>query len=134
MDKRTKEYKDWKKKHDNSPDGIGDTIDAITSKTGIKKVVKAIFNDDCGCDERRRKLNRVFPYKPKGCFTEHQYIAWTEFRNRPNKNVVNPDDQKLIHELLKDIYMIAIKNKCASCNGSMYKRWIQMIDKFYESY
>ena len=54
--------------------GLGDTIEKITEATGIKavvkaiatgikKVVKAIAGEDCGCDERRDALNKLFPYK-----------------------------------------------------------------------
>lgn len=43
--------------------GLGDTIELITTKTGIKKVVKNVFGDDCGCDNRREFLNKMFPYK-----------------------------------------------------------------------
>ena len=41
--------------------GLGDTIDKITTATGIKKVVKWIAGEDCGCEERRAKLNALFP-------------------------------------------------------------------------
>jgi hypothetical protein len=41
--------------------GLGDTIEKLTTFTGIKAAVKAIF-PDCGCDKRRDKLNNVFPY------------------------------------------------------------------------
>ena len=46
--------------------GLGDTIDKITTATGIKKVVhavsKAVGKDDCGCEERRKRMNKAFPY------------------------------------------------------------------------
>ena len=43
--------------------GLGDTIAAITEATGIDKVVKAVVGEDCGCKERREKLNKRFPYR-----------------------------------------------------------------------
>ena len=47
--------------------GIGDSIEKFTKATGIKtavkKVSKALGQEDCGCDERRDSLNRAFPYK-----------------------------------------------------------------------
>lgn len=50
-------------------EGLGDTIDKITSATGIKKAVeltaKAVGIDDCGCAKRRELLNKKFPYKQK---------------------------------------------------------------------
>jgi len=45
--------------------GLGDTIDKITTVTGIKKAVKKTMGNDCGCSERRDTLNRIFPYKNK---------------------------------------------------------------------
>jgi hypothetical protein len=46
--------------------GLGDTIEKITTATGIKAVVNKISEvtgSDCGCEERKDTLNRVFPYK-----------------------------------------------------------------------
>jgi len=49
-----------------NPKGIGDTIHNLTVTTGIKKVVdkiSEIANKDCGCENRRKSLNELFPYK-----------------------------------------------------------------------
>ncbi len=46
--------------------GLGDTIEKVTKATGIKFVVDKIsetLNTDCGCSERKQKLNEIFPYK-----------------------------------------------------------------------
>ena len=48
--------------------GLGDTIEKITTATGIKKVVKKIYGEgdnECGCKKRKEKLNKMFPYKNK---------------------------------------------------------------------
>ena len=40
--------------------GLGDTIDKITTRTGVKRIVKTISKatgKDCGCDEKKEKLN-----------------------------------------------------------------------------
>jgi hypothetical protein len=45
--------------------GLGDTIEKITTATGIKKVVDTVSKvtgKPCGCKERRDSLNRKFPY------------------------------------------------------------------------
>ena len=48
-------YRDkWKNR------GFGDAIESFTTVTGIKTVVKGIANAidaDCGCEERKNKLN-----------------------------------------------------------------------------
>ena len=43
--------------------GLGDTIEKITKATGIKKVVNKVAGEDCGCNKRREKLNKIFSYK-----------------------------------------------------------------------
>lgn len=47
--------------------GLGDSIEKFTTSIGIKKIVnkvsQALGVEDCGCDERRDSLNRVFPFK-----------------------------------------------------------------------
>ena len=48
--------------------GLGDTIEKITTVTGIKKVVDTVAKatgKDCGCKARKKALNRVFPYQDK---------------------------------------------------------------------
>jgi hypothetical protein len=52
----------------NKSKGLGDTIEKITTVTGIKKVVETVAKatgKDCGCKERRDALNRAFPYQDK---------------------------------------------------------------------
>ena len=48
--------------------GVGDTVEAITSATGIKAIVEAgskAFNKPCGYDQRKKTLNDLFPYGKK---------------------------------------------------------------------
>jgi hypothetical protein len=45
--------------------GLGDTIEKITTATGIKSVVEAVSKATgagCGCSKRKDALNRAFPY------------------------------------------------------------------------
>jgi hypothetical protein len=44
--------------------GLGDTIEKVTKATGIKKVVESVVKD-CGCNKRKEKLNKMFPYGRK---------------------------------------------------------------------
>ncbi len=50
----------------NKSRGFGDTIAKVTKATGLDKVAKtmakAAGKSDCGCNDRRDTLNRVFPY------------------------------------------------------------------------
>jgi hypothetical protein len=48
--------------------GLGDSIEKVTRATGIKAIVekgaKAI-GKDCGCKNRQKTLNDLFPYNKK---------------------------------------------------------------------
>lgn len=48
--------------------GLGDTVEAFTSATGIKAIVEAgskALNKPCGCEGRKKTLNDIFPYGKK---------------------------------------------------------------------
>ena len=62
--------------------GLGDSIEKLTEVTGIKKVVE-MFSEatgiDCGCDERKEKLNNLFPYNRNiNCLNESDYTKLTK--------------------------------------------------------
>lgn len=39
--------------------GLGDLVEIITKYTGIKWLVKKIWGEDCGCDERKEQWNKI---------------------------------------------------------------------------
>ena len=46
--------------------GLGDSIEKVTKVTGVKTMVDAIskgLNIPCGCQARKKRLNKMFPYK-----------------------------------------------------------------------
>lgn len=52
----------------NQPDqGLGDTVARFTRATRLDKLAQKIANavgaKDCGCAERKKLLNDLFPYK-----------------------------------------------------------------------
>ena len=44
--------------------GLGDSIEKLTDATGIKRLVKSVVKN-CGCNRRKEKLNKIFPYGRK---------------------------------------------------------------------
>ena len=98
VDKRSKdyrEYKEWKlsKGYEelkdrvaNKPTGLGDTLAKVSGALGLDKVVKAVIGEDCGCDERKDKLNKIFTYKKIECVTEEDFDYLTNFfKGNPSK-------------------------------------------------
>ena len=112
-DKRTKAYKEWKAKHAQASEGLGDTVEKITKATGIKKAVKWLAGEDCGCDERQEKLNEMFRYKKPECLTEDEFnLISTAVKNKQIK--FTPQEQ----ETYKNIYERVFKAKveCTPCS------------------
>ena len=112
-DKRSKAYKEWKKNHAKSSEGLGDTVEKITKATGIKKAVKFLAGEDCGCDERKEKLNEMFRYRKPECLTELEFdLIKTAIDT--NKNKFTPSEQ----EEYKNIYerIFKVKVECTPCS------------------
>ena len=114
-DKRTKAYKQWKAKYDSAPKGLGDTIEKITTATGIKKAVKFLAGEDCGCDERKEVLNKKFRYKKPECLLEHEY----DFVSEIIESGVGRLDAEQVEQMIKVYNRVFRENKkptnCNSC-------------------
>ena len=109
------------------PKGLGDTIEKITEVTGIKKLIKG----DCGCEERKKKLNKLFPYSKPQCMTKEQVLMWKEAAAEIKKdNVITPKNQDTIIYLLREVLNISVsKENCRTCGGEIWKKYIDMINK-----
>lgn len=121
-DKRTKEYKDWKASQENESKGLGDTIAKITKATGIDKAVKFLAGEDCGCEERKEKLNELFPYNKPMCLNEQEYNVLKSFFER-DSNIVTIEDQKSLIPVSNRIFR-EVKNttSCGSCVRGLVDR------------
>ena len=129
MDKRVKEYKDykeWKDAYENQSEGVGDTIAKITKATGIDKVVKAIVGDDCGCDERKVKFNKIWRYNKVNCIDEKDHLFLTNFM-KANKSKVTPKEQQLVLTVYNKIFNTKVKpTNCTSC----FKAYLRNLNQY----
>jgi len=133
-DKRTKAYKEWKKNFDAEQEtkskGLGDDIEKITEATGIKKLVKFIAGEDCGCDERKDKLNKIFRHNKLECLTEDEYDYLTGFFAK-NKNVLNNQEINKLYEISNRIFNKKSKpSSCSSCVRTIVLRLKKIIDAY----
>jgi hypothetical protein len=134
LDKRTKEYKEWVVSREEATasesTGLGDTIEKITTATGIKAAVKFLAGEDCGCSERKTTLNKVFPYKKIECLAEEEYNYLVDHMSKPT-NVVS---QTVQLKMLKIYNRVFNENKqptsCGSCFRSTYNALKQLIDEY----
>jgi hypothetical protein len=129
LDKRSKEYKDWKKSQ--KAEGLGDVVEKITEATGIKKAVKWLAGDDCGCDERKEKLNNLFPSRWKAdCLQEDEY-KWLDNWFKLNKSIMKPTEQKEMLAIYNRVFNARQQfTTCSSCLRDIMNR----MRKVYETY
>ena len=110
--------------------GLGDTIEQITTATGIKAVVDKISEVtgiDCGCDKNKEKLNKIWTYKKVSCINETDLIWLQEFLpNKPNQLTIKMQEQ------LKAIYERVFNTpyRGSTC-GSCWRDMINEIEKVY---
>ena len=112
-------YKDWQLRYEARHKGLGDTIDRITELTGIKKLIKSVFKD-CGCESRRKLLNKWVKYKTVMELTEKEYIYlhnWFEREGNKKKPVFNENDRKELFRIRNRIFKS--KKPVSNCTGCL---------------
>jgi hypothetical protein len=130
-DKRTKAYKEWKAKYEKQSKGFGDTVEKITEATGIKKAVKFLAGEDCGCDERKDKLNYLFPYQKPNCFTEQEFNYLIDyFASKPNKLTVEKQTEVL--EIYNRVFND--KRELSSCSTCFLNGVHKKLERLFKEY
>ena len=112
--------------------GLGDTIENITKATGIKKVVEAVSEAtgiDCGCEDRKDLLNKLFPYKQTECLNDEDK-EWLTNYFEINNNQLTPKQQTRVIEIYKNVFNQVINpSNCGSC----WRDRINELKKVYET-
>jgi len=119
LDKRTTEFKQWKERfndaNEETSNGLGDTVEQVLEATGIAKVAKFLMGNDCGCDDRKAKLNKIFPYNKPECLEEEEYNYLADFFSKP-KTMIKPDEQKELVKIYNRVLHYDFKpTSCGSC-------------------
>jgi len=130
LDKRTKEYKDWKASQEAAPSGLGDVVEKIAEATGIKAAVKFIAGNDCGCDERKERLNKMFPaFKPE-CLTEDEYNYLVE-EMRVRKSTINTVTQTRMLTIYNRVFhQKKMSTSCGPCFKGVYDALYDLINEY----
>ena len=113
--------------------GLGDSIETFTEVTGIKSAVK-LFSEitglDCGCDERKEKLNQLFPYKQINCLNENDYLYLKKFFEE-NTQQITPILQRELKSVYYNIFNVNLQDSsCSSC----WRDTIEKLRKVYQEY
>ena len=132
LDKRTNEYKEWKKSQtiEQPSEGLGDTLEKVFKATKIDRLVKFIAGEDCGCDERKKKMNEIFQYRAKPlCLNEDEYIWLLEiFKSNPTE--IKPSEQKVMQKIYERVFSLRMQEFCDGCIKTMVRQMKQV----YEAY
>jgi len=113
--KRSEDYNNLKQKVENQSKGVGDTVAKITKATGVDKLVKFIAGEDCGCDERQVKLNKLFTYKNINCISEDDYIYLSDFVDSKTNKTTSQQRARLI-SIYNNIFNTNQRNtSCKPC-------------------
>jgi len=111
--------------------GLGDTIAKITESTGIDKAVKFIAGEDCGCDQRKEKLNALFPYRQNQCLLEHEYNWLVEYF-KTTTNEVTASKQMKVLEIYNRVFQIKKPStSCSDCFRDVHNE-LKRVMKVYE--
>ena len=114
-DKKSKAYKDWKKKFNKQSKGLGDTVEKAFKKVGIDKAAKFILGEDCGCNERKKTLNKMFPSKKVNCLTEDEYNYLNTFFETKTSTIKVEQQHELILIYNRLFNERAVSTSCSSC-------------------
>jgi hypothetical protein len=127
--RRTKAEIEAEKTTNDMPDmvGLGDVIESITEVTGIKALVHFIAGEDCGCEERKQKLNKISLFKRRSpkCFEEHEFTFIDEFLKSEPKQI-KPSTQKELLTIYNRVFSEKQEpTQCVSC-------WKDIVNKLKE--
>ena len=111
-------------------EGLGDTLEKVFKATKIDRLVKFIAGEDCGCDERKKKLNEMFQYRAKPlCLNEDEYIFLLEFF-KSNPTEIKPSEQKVMQKIYERVFNLRMQEFCDGCIKTMVSKMKQV----YEAY
>jgi len=104
----------------NAPTGLGDVVNAVTTATGIKSLVKFFTpeGEDCGCEERRKKLNELhLRGKQPYCLELDEYTFLKGFFDS-NPFEANASQAMQMRTIYARIFRMDV-SQVGSCSGCM---------------
>ena len=110
--------------------GLGDSIEKALKATGIDKVAKAVLGDDCGCEERRDKLNKLFPYGKVRQFTEDELKIYEDTISKIQGSTIKGEQQAILVKLYNKVFN---ENKKPSSCSSCVQQTLSKLKKVYEN-
>jgi len=99
----------------NESKGLGDSVEKVLKATGIDKVAKFLLGEDCGCDERKEKLNKLFPYAKPKCLTEDEHDTLSTYFKQ-STNTLTIEQQSALIAINNRVFDQGLTlSTCSSC-------------------
>ena len=111
-------------------EGLGDTVEQVLEATGIAKIAKWVMGEDCKCEERKQKLNELFPYNKPECLHEDEYefLTWWFSETR---NQMRPSEQLRILEIYNRTFHKNMQpTSCGSCLRDVLQKLKTLTDEY----
>lgn len=119
------------KRQSKKSSGLGDTVEKVFQATGVDKLAKWALGEDCGCQERKQKLNKLFPYKKPECLNEEEYNYLDKFFSSKSNKVTTETQKELVTIYNRVFNEKAKTTSCGSCFlNSIYSK----LEKVYKEY
>lgn len=123
---------------------LGDAVEAVTTATGIKAIVKHMVGEDCGCDERKEKLNEwgnkiqdkiatFFRRNNIKALTPEEYEYLDTFFSRARLSM-KPSEQYKMLEINNRVFSQKLEyTTCGSCVQSMVNQLKHVYDAYSQT-
>lgn len=109
--------------------GLGDTIENVLETTGIANVVKSVFGENCGCEERKEALNKLWTYKKVECINETDMVYLNDFFKAEHYQLTIKQQTEL-KGIYKNIFNVSLEDtSCSSC----WRDYIGQIKQVYQT-
>lgn len=113
-------------------EGLGDTVEQVLEVTGVAKVAKWLLGEDCGCEERKEKLNKMFRYERPLCLEQHEYEIISE-EKLLEKNTLRPSEQMQIIKIYNRIFrQNQAMTNCGSCMREVVNKMKLVFNEYKE--
>ena len=111
--------------------GLGDTVEKIFKSVGVDKLAKWALGKDCGCQERKEVLNRIFPYNKPECLVEDEFNYLDNFFKSKGSKIDPEVQTKLV-----SIYNRVFKEKAqtTSCSSCFLNGVLSKLKQVYKEY
>jgi hypothetical protein len=122
------------------PKGLGDKVEEVLNSKLVAPVTnaikKAIWKDgeDCGCDERKEKLNKLSGsiFRKARCLTESQHKILAEELPKI-KGSLEYDSLSKLAKVHAGVFNYQFEGPCSSC-GAKNQRIIDQLRVLFETY